>query len=334
MVQVTIQTIIQAKVQVTIQTVSISWYNIIKDKLKNEEICKSLRKEALNELVLSLGDEARFTNRYLKLDDLSQITRDLQNLDDLLIEEDVRSLVDSLLRHWRKSNKFGVYLFISKLNDDRSDSPFFRFLAKSVFRNRYGMFHVGLEIDGIVLEWGTGGAGPHLIYPRVDTERLYKKIAHIRVNSDSFVVSTQCECSLKTDSLFLTWCHNLYYIIFGMMRKLLSFAPNIGVIPSNKLQIIAQKCVYWNKYFYYNPLNRNCQHFIDEMLYALGLKFNPEGEFKRFLDRIVKYADDRFCSKRESSFRDKISINLLIRIGSRSQMLGIKDYFYVILICE
>jgi hypothetical protein len=75
---------------------------------------------------------------------------------------------------------------------------------------------------------------------------------------------------------------------------MLSFVPKIGVMSSNKLNIIAQKCVYWNKNFYYNPLYRNCQHFIDEILEALGLKFHPEGEFEKFLNRIVKYADDRF----------------------------------------
>ncbi|GET64150.1 hypothetical protein GLOIN_2v1885086 [Rhizophagus irregularis DAOM 181602=DAOM 197198] len=196
--------------------------------LSFEKIYNSLGKEELNKLILSLGDETRFLNRYLKLDDnhLDKINRDLQKLDRLQgnnfipSEEDGRDLVNDLLRRRRETDKFNVYLFIEKLSDNRSDNSFLRYLANSLFRNKYGMFHVGLEIDGIVLEWGTGDAGPHLIYPRINTNRLYEKIAHI--------------------------------------------------------------------------LNRNCQRFIEEILETLGLKFNPEGEFKRFLDRIVEYADDRF----------------------------------------
>ncbi|UZO14664.1 uncharacterized protein OCT59_006115 [Rhizophagus irregularis] len=153
----------------------ISQYNVIKDKLNDEElfekIYNSLGKEELNKLILSLGDETRFLNRYLKLDDnhLDKINRDLQKLDRLQgnnfipSEEDGRDL----------------------LSDNRSDNSFLRYLANSLFRNKYGMFHVGLEIDGIVLEWGTGDAGPHLIYPRINTNRLYEKIAHIQLEISS-----------------------------------------------------------------------------------------------------------------------------------------------------
>ncbi|PKY60292.1 hypothetical protein RhiirA4_518073 [Rhizophagus irregularis] len=187
-----------------------------------------------------------------------------------------------------------LYLFIEKLSSNRSDSSFLRFVANSVFKNKYGMFHVGLEIDGIVLEWGTGDAGPHLIYPRINTNKIYEKIAHIRVNYDS---NFSREFNHSTNTFLQNWRHhmqNFISVIKNYIIKLLNFVLKIGVVPSNKLQIIAQKCVYWNRNYDYDPLNRNCQHFINEILEALNLKFNPEGEFKKFLDRIVKYADDRF----------------------------------------
>jgi hypothetical protein len=265
----------------------ISWYNAIKDKLKNEELCKSLGKEELNELIHNLGDETRFLEQFFYNDHLDQTTKVLQKLDDqksnIPSEKYARNLINNLLQQ-RKSGKFNVYLFISKLSDNRSDSPFLRFLANSLFKNKYGMFHVGLEINGIVLEWGTGDAGPHLIYPRVNAERMYENIAHICVNYGQ-------EFDFLTNLLQNNLC---YTILDILLRNLQSFVPEIGIISSNKLQIISQKCVYWNKNFHYNPLNRNCQHFIDEIFEALGLKFNPEGEFKKFLDRIVMYADDRF----------------------------------------
>ncbi|CAG8454079.1 15500_t:CDS:1 [Dentiscutata heterogama] len=285
-----------------------NWYNTIKNKLKDNSLC--IRSETeLDNLINSLGDEKIFLDRYLNLkeiyndENLQQITKDLQELNILQennftpSEEEGRNLINSLLQHRRKSDKFNVYLFISKLSNGRSDSPYLRFLGKHVLRNKYGMFHVGLEVDGIVLDWGTGDAGPHLIYPKIYVNRIYDKIAYIRVNYDS---NFSREFNQSTNRFSQFWnilCHifsDSLSIISTMYRMLLTFVTNIGVIPSQKLQIIAQKCVFWNRFIFYDPLNRNCQHFIDEMLKALGLEFHPEGEFKKFLDRIINYADDSF----------------------------------------
>ncbi|CAB4384144.1 unnamed protein product [Rhizophagus irregularis] len=258
----------------------ISWYMKIKDKLKDEEIYNSLGKKKLNELIFSLGDETKFLDQHLKLfyddDHLNKINRDLRRLDRLQgnnfipSEEDGRDLVNGLLQRRREADKFNVYLFIEKLSDNRSDSSFLRFLANYVFKNKYGMFHVGLEIDGIVLEWGTGDAGPHLIYPQIK----YMRRLHI-----------------------FDWRHymqNLFSTIINFMRMLLYFVLKIGVVPSNKLQIIAQKCVYWNRNYYYDPLNRNCQHFINKILETLNLKFNPEGESSFQRQDLDQFADQNW----------------------------------------
>jgi hypothetical protein len=233
------------------------WFRKIKTNLKSVEICKSLEEEELDELVFNLGNETRFLNQYLEFhydnDHLNKITKDLQKLDNLQrnnfipSEEDGRNLINGLLKRRRESDKFNVYLFISKLSNNRSDSSFLRLLAKDVFKNKYGMFHVGLEIDGIVLEWGTGDAGPHLIYPWINTKRMYEKIAHIRINYDS---NLSDDLNHSTNSFLQVWkqyLHNFISVISDIMRGLLSFVMTIGVIPSNKLQVVAQKCVYWNR---------------------------------------------------------------------------------------
>ncbi|CAG8612192.1 hypothetical protein C2G38_2153495 [Gigaspora rosea] len=165
------------------------------------------------------------------------------------------------------------------------------------------MFHVGLEVDGIVLEWGTGDAGPHLIYPKININQIYE-IARLRINYDS---SLSREFNHSTNQLSQFWndLNQLSFDLLSAIKKLykylISFVMNIGVIPSGKLQIIARKCVFWNKNIFYHPVTRNCQHFIDEMLQALGLEFYPKDEFKNFLDRICNYADDRFMFQ-ESEF--------------------------------
>ncbi|CAG8730797.1 13065_t:CDS:1, partial [Acaulospora morrowiae] len=149
---------------------TLSWYDTIKNKLLEREgnSLGELSEEELDNLINSLGDEKIFLDRFLKLEEvyndenLEQATRDLQEIKDLQEknftpnEKERRNMLNCLLEHRRNSDKFNVYFFISKIA--RSDSPFFRMFAKDVFRNKYGMFHVGLEIDGIVLEWGTGNA--------------------------------------------------------------------------------------------------------------------------------------------------------------------------------
>ncbi|CAG8469414.1 7292_t:CDS:2 [Dentiscutata erythropus] len=289
------------------ELLTFTWYDTIKKKLKDNSL-DILSETELDNLINSLGDEKIFLDRYLNLkeiyndENLQQITKDLQKLHDFQENnikpsvEEGRNLLNNLLQLRRKSDKFNVYLTISKLSDGRSESPYLRFLAKHVLRNEYGMFHIGLEVDGIVLEWGTGDAGPHLIYPKIYVNRN-NMIAYIRVNYESNFSQEFNQRTNIYSQLWNTLCQTFpdpLSIITTTYRKLLTFVTDIGVIPSEKLQIIAQKCVFWNKNIYYNPLNRNCQHFIDGMLKALGLEFHPKGEFKKFLDRIIKYADDSF----------------------------------------
>ncbi|CAG8740244.1 3689_t:CDS:1, partial [Acaulospora morrowiae] len=90
--------------------------------------------------------------------------------------------------------------------------------------------------------------------------------------------------------------------LIELLMSLISYVTFIGVIPSRKLQVVAQKCVFWNKNIYYNPLFNNCQHFIEDILKKLDLKFEPQGEFKKFLDRIIYNADDSFLFQEKEFF--------------------------------
>ncbi|CAG8612205.1 15049_t:CDS:2 [Gigaspora rosea] len=102
-----------------------SWYGKTKTELDN--------------LINSLGDETIFLNRYIALkevyddENLQPIAKDLQEINDLQennftpSKEEGRNLINGLLQHRRESDKFNVYLFISKLADGRSDSPYLRF---------------------------------------------------------------------------------------------------------------------------------------------------------------------------------------------------------------
>ncbi|RIB27214.1 hypothetical protein C2G38_2062704 [Gigaspora rosea] len=77
-------------------------------------------------------------------------------------------------------------------------------------------------------------------------------------------------------------------ISFLLIAGLSSYAAiyQLGEITKDRLRLIAEKCVYYNKKHNFQLISKNCQHFVDEMLACLNLKFKPEGEFRKFMDRI------------------------------------------------
>jgi hypothetical protein len=82
----------------------------------------------------------------------------------------------------------------------------------------------------------------------------------------------------------------------------------IGQVAQDKLDQIESVCIHYNRNVVYNVLNRNCQTFMRDILNAIGLKFQSEGEFKNFMDRITsgeeevgkfQYISTIFESRRE-----------------------------------
>ncbi|RHZ43757.1 hypothetical protein Glove_856g4 [Diversispora epigaea] len=290
-----------------------SWYTVIKRKLKEDD--KILEKldieteDQLDELIISLGEEHIFLEKYLKLNPeyndhhVREINRNINQIEDDIacgVELDAReyeNTINNLLEKRRKSDKFNVYFFITKLNNGISDSPVGRKISKNI--TTYGAFHVGIEVDGITLEWGSGNAGPSLIYPNIDPRKM---IAYLRINYESSMTST---INTRIKSIILAAIlldykkigSELLSAIKDTYKMMLNFAIMIGIIPSNKLKIIAEKCVYWNRNNYYNSVRRNCQTFVIQLLNALDLEFKPQGEFQKFLNRIINDADDRFIFK-------------------------------------
>nr|CAG8631464.1 14305_t:CDS:1 [Entrophospora candida] len=231
------------------------------------------------------------------------------------IESEIRSLRDfqtsdsqdltqmvwkNTLEYRKQSKNYNVYLFIEKIDEEYCNST----IAGNVITRftNYGLFHVGLEIDGIIIEWGYGSAGSSIVCPRVDAKRMltYVRVNYEQINSESSPLSyilSGAVISLASVVVALTGGIGLFFTVLGVNALAVilvasySIIYHLGTIKKDRLKQIAEKCVRYNKTHGYNLITNNCQHFVDEVLESIGLKFKPEGEFKEFMDRI-KYNND------------------------------------------
>ncbi|CAH1760168.1 5087_t:CDS:1, partial [Entrophospora sp. SA101] len=287
--------------------------DIYKDLLKKLDIQNP---EQLHTLVHQLGDPDLFFEKFLmiKNEEHESLLRNIesgirsfrgfQRFNSQYMPEDLELMT---WKNKRKSKNYNVYLFIEKIDGKFYNSTIFRNVITR-FTN-YGIFHVGLEIDGIIIEWGYGLAGPSIVCPIPDTRGM---LACVRVNyqqTNSVFNLRLCISAIAISIILgvvvgvLTGGIGIFFTVLGATAALgiiLVVSHNIIKKDSNRLKRIAEKCAYYNKTHNYNSYNTNCQHFVDEVLESIGLEFKPEGEFKEFMDRI-KYNEN--CS---FQFKDKV----------------------------
>ncbi|CAG8523614.1 10581_t:CDS:2, partial [Racocetra fulgida] len=303
-----------------------NWYQVIKkklDALNNDEyksLLQNLEIESQHDLIYLFGDKDLFLKKFLTIQaerheklleemksEVRQL-RDFQQYHQEITEDSYSNIWKNMLEYRGQSKKYNIYLFIEKLGNFDNN------VCKKIgnFFYRYGAFHVGLEIDGIVVEWGCGLAGSSIVYPRPDSRRM---LAYVRLNYEKIDPVSNSKESLSNSKGLISattlttigatavttigatiaigaaavtpiplFCA-ITLLIFGLCYsyKVIYY---LGEINKNRLHLLAEKCVYYNKTHYYSPLKPNCQDFVDEMLGSLGIKFNPKGEFLEFMGRI------------------------------------------------
>ncbi|CAG8746967.1 15334_t:CDS:1, partial [Racocetra fulgida] len=224
-----------------------------------------------------------------------------------------RNMWQNTLKYKEQSMNYSIYLFFEKLHND---NIIYRKIG-SIFYN-YGGFHVGLEIDGIVVEWGYGLAGPSIVYPKPD---LRKMLAYMRLNYEKI---EKLDSGFKLSKVLLPigvvagvglevigvmgaaiGAKIAIAAVIGVIIHLLimitlycSYKPiyYLGEITKNRLHLIAEKCVQYNQTHHYSLL-LSCQHFVDDILRSIDIKFKPEGEFLEFMNRIRYHGDGSFQFK-------------------------------------
>jgi len=239
---------------------------------------------------------------------LRNIESEIRSLRDLQISDaqDLTQMVwKNTLEYRKQSKNYNVYLFIEKIDEESCNFPIVRNII-APFTN-YGLFHVGLEIDGIIIEWGYGSAGSSIVCPRVDVERMltYVRVNYEQINSASSPLSfilSGAVFAIASTVVALTGGVGVFFALLGVnafaviLIASYSIIYHLGTIKKDRLKQIAEKCVHYNKTHRYNIITNNCQDFVNEILKSIGLKFKPEGEFKEFMDRI-KRNDDSFRFK-------------------------------------
>ncbi|CAG8612335.1 11581_t:CDS:1 [Ambispora leptoticha] len=298
-----------------------AWYAFIKNKLieletfENEKYISLLteleikNQEGLHELIYQLGDADLFFEKFLKpkIEEseklLRRINADVRALSDFRdMPEDSKEMSLRNAREYRRENKkYNVYLLIEK-------TDFSEILQSLAPVMKYGIFHVGLEIDGVIIEWGCGPAGQSIVYPRVDERRMlaYIRLNYKRMNRDSVIMSA-CNKNISNiiNNLGIGCIITFVLELLGLIYR---FFYHLGNIKEDKLKIIAERCVYYNKTHNYHFLRNNCQHFLDQILIAIGLEFKPEGEFKKFMDRI-KYKGDGAFRFKDAVFKSRMELD-------------------------
>ena len=151
---------------------------------------------------------------------------------------------------------------------------------------KYGMVHTALQVGAIVLDWDL----PSLISPHFNYCDI---VASLDINS------------LQMEQNSMIW--NFFATLKDYSRRLfniITFGYFIEHINKTKLKIIAEFCTAWNRTKKYDPISRNCQHFVDELLTALN--FDPKILHRSSCGRFFKkYTIGQVCNVMESAYFHK-----------------------------
>jgi len=193
-------------------------------------------------------------------------------------------------------------LRISELEDNKWRFKPFRVIGHwfgykaqqyDLINGNYGMAHSSLTVGKYIVDWGA----EEVIHPK------------------AFIDEALCEIDLTVDS---PWYQKMIGVpiaaISGAIAALYMFARSGGDrnqmadayrnvyrlvwsswtrnmvdltdVKREKLLQLAELCVKWNKYGTYSVSECNCQDFVDQSLYALGVNINFTGNLGDFLNRV------------------------------------------------
>ena len=165
-------------------------------------------------------------------------------------------------------------------------------ICNQFVRFPYGALHSGLMIDETIIQWGCGTLGPEIIIPSSDLRNILFAIEIENAEKKNKIkslftvlgltitgvagVSSILSGGLLSPIGFLL----IVGVVNGCIQFALSIAWDIKKINERELDVIAQKCVLYNKFKYYSPIKCNCQKFVTDTLEAINAPFNPSGELR------------------------------------------------------
>lgn len=228
-----------------------------------------------NDYLFSLQDEQTFKNKYLLthykmynlLDYLNQKIYTLRQKE--LTEEGIQNAIDELEDIKTELANSRIEIFFCNVSDNKKLIPF----ANATMP--FGLIHVGLSIDDVVIQWGRSVLGKSLVNPSDN------------VIFNDYIFAIEIENQPIWDYIKETFNNLRDYITnkkdYEKMGTVEAFK-----IADNQLNIIAKQSVEFNVDKNYNLVLKNCQHFATSILEKLKLKVNKKGPVGRVLEKTMK----------------------------------------------
>lgn len=242
------------------------------EKLRNHEDYKTKSHEELRQ-------------KAKELTDVDELRADFSHLTDLPFEQyagEIAVEADVFLYHPREKQQaknravkrlcppsIKLYLFELK----RPVTRFFSRFSK-LFALQYGPLHAAIQVDDVVLQWGTSS----LVIP--DRYDPADPVFLTDVNSNT--AAAQVATALQTcvsDS-------------FGQIdyNEQIELQFDLAVNVEEMIDKIKAVIVNYNKYRYYNVILCNCQSFVDDVMKAIGVKNVPQnltGKLKGYFKQLT-----------------------------------------------
>ena len=228
-----------------------------------------------NDYLFSLQDEQTFKNKYLLthykmynlLDYLNQKIYALTQKE--LTEEGIQNAINELEDIKTELANSRIEIFFCNVSDNKKLIPF----ANATMP--YGLLHVGLLIDDVIIQWGRSVLGKSIVNPSDNV--IY----------NDYIFAIEIDNQPIWDCIKETFNNLRDYITkkkdYNSMGTLQAFR-----IADNQLNIIASQSVKYNVDRSYNIVLKNCQHFATSILDKLKLKVNKNGPVGNVLEKTMK----------------------------------------------
>ena len=264
----------------TRETSGVMWRNIIRRKILQEGKTKEILEYYgldFETLITCLGDQEKFKNHFLKpqfntIALLNEMKEEAEMLVKFEPNIDIKSVIEKMNERKKiLSNSNFKFLLLSC---KASENLLSRYIARHL-NYEFGALHSAISIDGLVIEWGRGMCGSSIVAPLVDPRAMFGLLF-------SSTLITQ-----DKDNLWANIKQSIVdffnYITFGLVGQWYAIS-----IAEEKLNKLAEICVYYNRSQTYNFYNCNCQGFVLKATKNMGLELEFEGKMQTVIEKLMR----------------------------------------------
>ena len=192
--------------------------------------------------------------------------------------------------------KLEVTLLLYELKDEYLKQRVSKLFARYVREFTYGPFHAALKIGNLILEWDDSS----LVIPHYNTSGT--QVFHGNVHEEELHVASPKEIQVRA----------------GQERTVEGFMERANVIldisqeKEYLLDAVAEVVVKYNTKYRYGIFSQNCQHFVMDVLFALGITDTAEtfkGKLKT-LEAVLLQRNDQLEFNTHEELDDYVRKNI------------------------